>query len=169
MGVLIDDLSTMGTKEPYRMFTSRAEYRLLLREDNADLRLTEIGRQYGLVDDARWARFNQKIDNMEAERQRLKGIWVTPTSEQVEAVNAILKTPIAREASGEDLLRRPEVTYEQLTQIDMFGPAHEDAQASEQVEIQVKYQGYIDRQQDEVEKSLRHEKTSCRWIWITAR
>ncbi|GHA62001.1 tRNA uridine-5-carboxymethylaminomethyl(34) synthesis enzyme MnmG [Photobacterium aphoticum] len=159
MGVLIDDLSTMGTKEPYRMFTSRAEYRLLLREDNADLRLTEIGRQYGLVDDARWARFNQKIDNMEAERQRLKGIWVTPTSEQVEAVNAILKTPIAREASGEDLLRRPEVTYEQLTQIDMFGPAHEDAQASEQVEIQVKYQGYIDRQQDEVEKSLRHEKT----------
>ncbi|AJR07054.1 tRNA uridine-5-carboxymethylaminomethyl(34) synthesis enzyme MnmG [Photobacterium gaetbulicola] len=159
MGVLIDDLSTMGTKEPYRMFTSRAEYRLLLREDNADLRLTEIGREFGLVDDERWARFNQKLENMEQERQRLKSIWVTPTSEQVEAVNQILKTPIVREASGEDLLRRPEVTYNQLTNIEMFGPAHEDSQASEQVEIQVKYQGYIDRQKDEVEKSLRHEKT----------
>ncbi|MBY5948985.1 tRNA uridine-5-carboxymethylaminomethyl(34) synthesis enzyme MnmG [Photobacterium rosenbergii] len=159
MGVLIDDLSTMGTKEPYRMFTSRAEYRLLLREDNADLRLTEIGREFGLVDDERWARFNQKLENMEQERQRLKSIWVTPTSEQVEAVNQILKTPIVREASGEDLLRRPEVTYNQLTGIEMFGPAHEDSQASEQVEIQVKYQGYIDRQKDEVEKSLRHEKT----------
>ena len=159
MGVLIDDLSTMGTKEPYRMFTSRAEYRLLLREDNADLRLTEIGREFGLVDDERWARFNQKLENIEQERQRLKGIWVTPTSEKVEAVNQILKTPIAREASGEDLLRRPEVTYNQLTDIEMFGPAHEDSQASEQVEIQVKYQGYIERQRDEVEKSLRHEKT----------
>ena len=159
MGVLIDDLSTMGTKEPYRMFTSRAEYRLLLREDNADMRLTEIGREFGLVDDERWARFNQKLENVEQERQRLKGIWVTPTSEQVETVNQILKTPIAREASGEDLLRRPEVTYNQLTSIEMFGPAHEDSQASEQVEIQVKYQGYIDRQKEEVEKSLRHEKT----------
>ncbi|MGR5066126.1 tRNA uridine-5-carboxymethylaminomethyl(34) synthesis enzyme MnmG [Photobacterium sp. DNB22_13_2] len=159
MGVLIDDLSTMGTKEPYRMFTSRAEYRLLLREDNADLRLTEIGREFGLVDDERWARFNQKLENIEQERQRLKNIWVNPTSEDVESVNQILKTPIAREASGEDLLRRPEVTYNQLTDIALFGPAHEDSQASEQVETQVKYQGYIDRQKDEVEKSLRHEKT----------
>jgi len=159
MGVLIDDLSTMGTKEPYRMFTSRAEYRLLLREDNADLRLTEIGRQYGLVDDERWARFNQKIENIAQERQRLKDIWINPTSDHVDVLNKILKTPIAREASGEDLLRRPEVTYEQLTAIEAYAPAHDDVQASEQVEIQVKYQGYIDRQKDEVEKSLRHENT----------
>ncbi|HIF9062845.1 TPA: tRNA uridine-5-carboxymethylaminomethyl(34) synthesis enzyme MnmG [Photobacterium damselae] len=159
MGVLIDDLSTIGTKEPYRMFTSRAEYRLLLREDNADLRLTEMGRQFGLVDDERWTRFNQKIENMEQERQRLKDIWINPNSAQVDELNKILKTPIVREASGEDLLRRPEVTYDMLTAIETFGPALEDTQASEQVEIQVKYQGYIDRQKDEVEKSLRHEKT----------
>jgi len=159
MGVLIDDLSTMGTKEPYRMFTSRAEYRLLLREDNADLRLTEIGRQYGLVDDERWARFNQKVENIAQERQRLKDIWINPSSDHVDTLNKILKTPIAREASGEDLLRRPEVTYEQLTAIEAYAPAHDDVQASEQVEIQVKYQGYIDRQKDEVEKSLRHENT----------
>ncbi|ARR50554.1 tRNA uridine-5-carboxymethylaminomethyl(34) synthesis enzyme MnmG [Photobacterium damselae subsp. damselae] len=159
MGVLIDDLSTIGTKEPYRMFTSRAEYRLLLREDNADLRLTEMGRQFGLVDDERWARFNQKIENMEQERQRLKDIWINPNSAQVDELNKILKTPIVREASGEDLLRRPEVTYDMLTAIETFGPALEDTQASEQVEIQIKYQGYIDRQKDEVEKSLRHEKT----------
>ncbi|NVH51140.1 tRNA uridine-5-carboxymethylaminomethyl(34) synthesis enzyme MnmG [Photobacterium damselae subsp. damselae] len=159
MGVLIDDLSTIGTKEPYRMFTSRAEYRLLLREDNADLRLTEMGRQFGLVDDERWTRFNQKIENMEQERQRLKDIWINPNSAQVDELNKILKTPIVREASGEDLLRRPEVTYDMLTAIETFGPALEDTQASEQVEIQVKYQGYIERQKDEVEKSLRHEKT----------
>ena len=159
MGVLIDDLSTMGTKEPYRMFTSRAEYRLLLREDNADLRLTEIGREFGLVDDERWARFNQKIENMAQERQRLKDIWINPKSDHTGELNKILKTPIAREANGEDLLRRPEVTYDQLTALEPFAPAHEDTQASEQVEIQVKYQGYIDRQKDEVEKSLRHEKT----------
>ncbi|EHN69166.1 MULTISPECIES: tRNA uridine-5-carboxymethylaminomethyl(34) synthesis enzyme MnmG [Aliivibrio] len=159
MGVLIDDLSTLGTKEPYRMFTSRAEYRLLLREDNADLRLTEQGRNLGLVDDVRWARFNEKVENMEQERQRLKDIWINPKSEQVDQVNAILKTPIAREASGEDLLRRPEVNYQSLVSIDGFGPALEDSQASEQVEIQVKYAGYIQRQRDEIEKSLRHENT----------
>lgn len=159
MGVLIDDLSTIGTKEPYRMFTSRAEYRLLLREDNADLRLTPMGRELGLVDDERWARFNQKLENMEQERQRLKDIWVNPNSDHIESLNKILKSPIVREANGEDLLRRPEVTYKQLTTIEMFVPAHEDIEASEQVETQIKYQGYIDRQRDEVEKSLRHETT----------
>ncbi|CZF85213.1 tRNA uridine-5-carboxymethylaminomethyl(34) synthesis enzyme MnmG [Grimontia kaedaensis] len=159
MGVLIDDLSTMGTKEPYRMFTSRAEYRLLLREDNADMRLTETGRELGLVDDERWARFNQKLENMEQEAQRLRSSWIHPASEHAEALNAILKTPLSREANGEELLRRPEVTYNDLVKIPAFSPAHEDIQASEQVEIQVKYAGYIDRQKDEIEKSIRHENT----------
>ncbi|CAM3893606.1 tRNA uridine-5-carboxymethylaminomethyl(34) synthesis enzyme MnmG [Vibrio aquimaris] len=159
MGVLIDDLSTMGTKEPYRMFTSRAEYRLLLREDNADLRLTEKARELGLVDDTRWARFNQKLDNIAKERQRLQDVWMNPKSADVDDLNLLLKTPMIREASGEDLLRRPEMTYQKLTQLDAFSPAMDDTQAAEQVEIQVKYEGYIKRQQDEIEKSLRHENT----------
>ncbi|OEE65448.1 tRNA uridine(34) 5-carboxymethylaminomethyl synthesis enzyme MnmG [Enterovibrio norvegicus FF-33] len=160
MGVLIDDLSTMGTKEPYRMFTSRAEYRLLLREDNADLRLTETGRQLGLVDDERWARFNQKLENMELEAQRLRSTWIRPTSEDAQALNMILKAPLSREANGEELLRRPEMTYDQLVSIPAFGPANEDQQAREQVETQIKYEGYINRQKDEIEKSVRHENTS---------
>lgn len=159
LGVLVDDLCTLGTKEPYRMFTSRAEYRLMLREDNADLRLTEIGRELGMVNDYRWARFNEKLEQIEQERQRLRDIRVHPHSEQREAVNALLKTPLSREATGEELLRRPEMDYATLTTLPMFSPALTDVQAAEQVEIQVKYEGYIARQQDEIEKQLRNEST----------
>ncbi|MDE9620607.1 MULTISPECIES: tRNA uridine-5-carboxymethylaminomethyl(34) synthesis enzyme MnmG [Citrobacter] len=159
LGVLVDDLCTLGTKEPYRMFTSRAEYRLMLREDNADLRLTEIGRELGLVDDERWARFNEKLERIEQERQRLKSTWVNPLAESAAEVNAHLATPLSREASGEDLLRRPDMTYAQLTSLSAFAPALDDAQAAEQVEIQVKYEGYIARQLEEIERQQRNENT----------
>ncbi|BEM35585.1 tRNA uridine-5-carboxymethylaminomethyl(34) synthesis enzyme MnmG [Serratia sp. Lou2A] len=159
LGVLVDDLSTLGTKEPYRMFTSRAEYRLMLREDNADLRLTEKGRELGLVDDVRWARYSEKLERIERERQRLRDIWMHPHAENVEQVNALLKAPLSREANGEELLRRPEMDYAQLTGTDAFAPPLDDVQAAEQVEIQVKYEGYIARQQEEIEKQQRNENT----------
>ncbi|MET1219889.1 MAG: tRNA uridine-5-carboxymethylaminomethyl(34) synthesis enzyme MnmG [Glaciecola sp.] len=159
IGVLIDDLATMGTKEPYRMFTSRAEYRLLLREDNADLRLTPIGREVGLVDDARWAAFNEKIELIEREKQRLKSQWIHPKHEAVEALNTKLKNPVTREHSLEELIRRPELTYRDVVDIPSLGPALGHAQAAEQVEIQIKYAGYIERQKDEIAKTQRHEET----------
>ncbi|MFC5704582.1 tRNA uridine-5-carboxymethylaminomethyl(34) synthesis enzyme MnmG [Aeromonas eucrenophila] len=159
MGVMMDDLSTMGTREPYRMFTSRAEYRLLLREDNADLRLTAIGRELGLVDDHRWSKFNAKMEQVEQERQRMRSTWIHPQHPSLEAVNALVNTPLSREQSLEELLRRPEVTYEALMAIEGVGPALADRAAADQVEIQIKYAGYIERQHDEVEKQLRNENT----------
>lgn len=159
IGVMMDDLSTLGTREPYRMFTSRAEYRLLLREDNADLRLTGIGRELGLVDDERWGKFNAKMELVEQERQRMRSTWLHPQHPSLEAVNALVNTPLTREQSLEELLRRPEVTYEALMAIEGVGPALPDTAAADQVEIQIKYAGYIERQHDEVEKQLRNENT----------
>lgn len=159
LGVLVDDLSTLGTKEPYRMFTSRAEYRLLLREDNADIRLTAKGRELGLVDDIRWAAFSEKLESIELELQRLRAQWVHPNSPLIHALNPHLNTPISREASFEELLRRPEMDYSKLMQIEGFGPGLEDPLAAEQVQIQVKYSGYIQRQQEEINKAVRNENT----------
>lgn len=159
MGVLIDDLSTLGTKEPYRMFTSRAEYRLLLREDNADIRLTAKGREIGLVDDVRWHKFSEKLEAIEQEAQRLKGQWVYPSHEAVPDLNQHLKNPVSREHSLEELIRRPEMTYAQLMELEPFGPGliESNPQAAEQVEIQIKYAGYIERQKDEIAKTQHNE------------
>lgn len=157
MGVLVDDLITMGTREPYRMFTSRAEYRLLLREDNADLRLTEKGRELGLVDDHRWQAFCRKREAIERETQRLRTTWVQAGSDQARALEGKLTSPLNREYSLLDLLKRPELSYRDLG--DLKGDAVGDAQVAEQVEITAKYAGYIDRQQDEIARLRQHENT----------
>ncbi|TWH64263.1 tRNA uridine 5-carboxymethylaminomethyl modification enzyme [Azomonas agilis] len=150
IGVLIDDLITLGTSEPYRMFTSRAEYRLILREDNADLRLTEKGRELGLVDDARWAAFERKREGIEREQQRLKTTWIQAGSPVAQAVEARFGAALQREYSLLNLLTRPEIDYAAL--VELTGEGVEDPQVAEQVEIQTKYAGYIDRQQDEIRR-----------------
>jgi tRNA uridine 5-carboxymethylaminomethyl modification enzyme len=157
LGVLVDDLITRGVSEPYRMFTSRAEYRLQLREDNADLRLTEAGRRMGLVDDARWDAFCLKRDAIASEMGRLKQTWINPRIVSRETLEAILGQQIEREYTLADLLRRPEVTYYKLMTLPGAEGAKVDAVVAEQVEIQTKYQGYIDRQQDEVARQIEHE------------
>ncbi|WP_105102584.1 tRNA uridine-5-carboxymethylaminomethyl(34) synthesis enzyme MnmG [Microbulbifer pacificus] len=157
LGVLVDDLVTLGTKEPYRMFTSRAEYRLLLREDNADLRLTEKGRELGLVDDVRWAAFCEKREAIERESQRLKETWVQPGTEAAHIVEQKLPQALAREYSLMDLLKRPELEYGDVA--GLRGEPVTDEQVAEQVEISAKYAGYIDRQRDEIERLQAYEDT----------
>jgi tRNA uridine 5-carboxymethylaminomethyl modification enzyme len=160
VGVLIDDLITHGTREPYRMFTSRAEYRLQLREDNADLRLTEQGRRLGLVDDTRWATFARKRDAIEAETARLKSMVAAPNNSLGAALMRELELPLTRDTAALDLLRRPEIRYADLMKVDGFGPAVSDSQVAEQVEVQVRYAGYVDRQREEIERQRRHEATA---------
>ncbi len=157
IGVLVDDLITLGTQEPYRMFTSRAEYRLILREDNADLRLTEKGRELGLIDDERWAAFEAKREGIVQEEQRLKSTWVRPGTPQGDAIAARFGTPLAHEYNLLNLLARPEIDYLTLAQITDSPVV--DNQVAEQVEIKTKYAGYIDRQQEEIAKLRASEDT----------
>lgn len=157
IGVLIDDLITRGTQEPYRMFTSRAEYRLLLREDNADLRLTPKAQKLGLIDQERFKRFEEKCETIESERKRLHATFVRPETPAAKKLEPYLDAPLAKEYRLLELLRRPNITYQDLMSIDEFGPCISDEEAAEQIEIQLKYAGYIDRQEDEIAKQLRHE------------
>ncbi|WP_461484202.1 tRNA uridine-5-carboxymethylaminomethyl(34) synthesis enzyme MnmG [Porticoccus sp.] len=156
IGVLVDDLITMGTREPYRMFTSRAEYRLLLRQDNADLRLTETGRQLGVVDDSRWQAFAKKREQIEREQQRLRTTWVQPGSEQAGVLEQKTGATLSREYSLHDLLKRPELGY---SDISTMNEEMIPGDVAEQVEIDAKYAGYIDRQQEEIERMQRQENT----------
>lgn len=159
IGVLIDDLITRGTQEPYRMFTSRAEYRLLLREDNADLRLTEKGYELGLVDEHRWKIFSEKKEAIAKEQQRLKITWVQANSTQAQAFTDLYGQTLDHEYSLLELLRRPEVSYDALVSIEGLGSAVDDTKVAEQVEIQAKYAGYIQHQQEEIERQRNHEET----------
>jgi len=165
LGVLVDDLVTRGAIEPYRMFTSRAEYRLLLREDNADYRLTPIGKDLGLVDDSRWSFFCRKRDATEAEIERLSGILLRPGTPAGDETATLLGAPLPREQRAFELLRRPDVDYAALTSLAAVGMLAEDdderlaPQVALQVEVRAKYSGYIERQQAEIERQLRHEQT----------
>lgn len=157
IGVLIDDLITRGATEPYRMFTSRAEYRLLLREDNADQRLTPKGRELGLVSDERWQRFETKATRIQAERERLQSALIHPETPCAKALESILEKPLAREFRLLELLRRPELDYASLMSLTQFGPGLDDLEAAQQIEIQIKYAGYIDRQEDEIARQIKQE------------
>src|SRR5690606_4104924 len=164
LGVLVDDLITRGVTEPYRMFTSRAEYRLSLREDNADMRLTEIGRTLGLVDDQRWEAFSRKREDVSRETERLKTTWVNPKTLAHHAAEALLGKQLEREYSLHDLLKRPQVSYKALMALNkedgtpLVGPGLENPVSAEQVEIQIKYAGYVAKQQEEIERQ--HEQES---------
>ncbi len=160
LGVLVDDLITQGTTEPYRMFTSRAEYRLQLREDNADARLTPTGRELGLVDDARWAAFARKRDAVQAETARLKHLWAAPGNTLGRSLAEATGVEVTRENSALDLLRRPEFDYARLTAVPGFGPPVADPAVAEQVQIETKYAGYLDRQRDEIARARRNEDTA---------
>jgi len=160
IGVLIDDLITNGTSEPYRMFTSRAEYRLHLREDNADLRLSEKGHELGCVDAQRYAALCRKRDAVALETQRLRGIWAAPGNALGREIEATLRVPLSRETNALDLLRRPELDYAQLMRVPALGPAVGDAKVAEQVQIAAKYSGYLDRQNEEIDRHRRHEETT---------
>ncbi|WMY94999.1 MAG: tRNA uridine-5-carboxymethylaminomethyl(34) synthesis enzyme MnmG [Arsenophonus sp.] len=158
IGVLVDDLCTLGTTEPYRMFTSRAEYRIMLREDNADLRLTEKGYELGLIDNNRWKIFCSKIESIEQERQRLRNLYIHPHCNHIDDINKILSAPLSKKTNGEELLRRPEINYTLLTSLKYFSPKIiYDSQITNQIEIQIKYEGYLVRQQEEIKKHLRNE------------
>jgi tRNA uridine 5-carboxymethylaminomethyl modification enzyme len=165
IGVLVDDLITMGTTEPYRMFTSRAEYRLLLREDNADLRLTEEGRKLGLVDDERWDFFTRKREGITQKLTEIKSIWIQPKSEEAKRISALLEKPLTKEYSLADLLARPELKYKDLLPALTESPDSDleinslESQVKDQVEVQIKYQGYIDRQEQDIQKLKRQEDT----------
>ena len=159
LGVLVDDLVTHGTTEPYRMFTSRAEYRLQLREDNADARLTPVAHQMGLVDEARWSAFSRKAEAVAAETGRLSAIWAAPNGALASELEARTGVCLTREATVLDLMKRPELGYAQLVSLAGLGPGTDDPKVAEQVEISVKYAGYVDRQRDDIVRQRRHEDT----------
>jgi tRNA uridine 5-carboxymethylaminomethyl modification enzyme len=158
--VLVDDLITQGTSEPYRMFTSRAEYRLQLREDNADARLTPVGRDLGLVDDARWQRFTRKREAVAAETARLSTLWAAPNNALGVSLARHIGVQVSREGTAIDLLRRPELDYAALMRVPELGPGVDDAKVAEQVEIETKYAGYLTRQREEIARQQRNESTA---------
>ncbi|ADP65833.1 tRNA uridine-5-carboxymethylaminomethyl(34) synthesis enzyme MnmG [Buchnera aphidicola] len=159
LGVLIDDLTTQGTEEPYRMFTSRAEYRLSLREDNADLRLTEIGRKLGLVNDSRWIRYNQKVLNIQTEMNRLKKNKISPISLDADILKKLYNINLIKEISMSELLKRPQIRYQDLQSLESFRTGIVDLEAIGQIENEIKYAGYIKRQSEEIERHLKNENT----------